>query len=32
MSDPSSIENDLRAIEAINQREVKASLSGDPAI
>jgi uncharacterized protein (TIGR02246 family) len=32
MSDSSSIENDLRAIEAINQREVQASLTGDPAL
>jgi uncharacterized protein (TIGR02246 family) len=29
MSDPSSLENDLRAIEAVNQRDVKAALAGD---
>lgn len=31
MSDFSSIENDLRAIEAINQRDVQAGLAGDTA-
>lgn len=31
MPDPTSLENDLRAIEAINQREVQASQAGDPA-
>ena len=29
MSDASSLENDLRAIEAINQRDVQAALAGD---
>jgi len=29
MSDSSSVENDLRAIEAINQRDVQAALAGD---
>lgn len=32
MSDFSSVENDLRAIEAINQREVQAALAGDTAM
>jgi uncharacterized protein (TIGR02246 family) len=31
MSDLSSVENDLRAIEAINQRDVQFSLAGDQA-
>lgn len=31
MSDVSSVENDLRAIEAINQRDVEAALAGDTA-
>jgi ketosteroid isomerase-like protein len=29
MSDSSSVENDLRAIEAINQRDVQAALAGE---
>jgi ketosteroid isomerase-like protein len=29
MSDSSSLENDLRAIEAINQRDVQFALAGD---
>lgn len=32
MSDVSSIENDLRAIEAINQRDVQFALAGDKAM
>jgi uncharacterized protein (TIGR02246 family) len=32
MSDVSSLENDLRAIEAINQRDVQAALAGDTAM
>ena len=32
MSAPTSLQNDLRAIEVINQREVQASLAGDPAM
>ena len=31
MSDTSSLENDLRAIEAINQRDVQFALAGDTA-
>jgi len=31
MSDLSSVENDLRAIEAINQRDVQFALAGDKA-
>jgi len=31
MSETSSIENDLRAIEALNQRDVQAALAGDAA-
>jgi uncharacterized protein (TIGR02246 family) len=31
MSDPSSVENDLRAIDALNQRDVQAALAGDTA-
>ena len=31
MSDVTSVENDLRAIEAINQRDVSAALAGDTA-
>jgi uncharacterized protein (TIGR02246 family) len=31
MSDPTSLENDLRAIEAVNQRDVKAALASDTA-
>jgi uncharacterized protein (TIGR02246 family) len=31
MSDASSVANDLRAIEAINQRDVQFSLAGDKA-
>ncbi len=32
MSDLSSVENDLRAIEAVNQRDMKAALAGDTAV
>jgi uncharacterized protein (TIGR02246 family) len=32
MSDVSSVENDLRAIEALNQRDVQAALAGDTAM
>jgi len=32
MSDVSSVENDLRAIEAINQREMQFALAGDSAM
>jgi len=32
MSDSSRVENDLRAIEAINQRDVQFALSGDQAM
>jgi uncharacterized protein (TIGR02246 family) len=32
MSDLSSEENDLRAIEAVNQRDMKAALAGDTAV
>ena len=32
MSDSSSVENDLRAIEAINQRDVQFALAGDAAM
>ena len=32
MSDFSSVENDLRAIEAVNQRDVQAALAGDKAM
>ena len=32
MSDLSSVENDLRAIEAITQRDVQAALAGDTAM
>jgi len=31
MSDLSSVENDLRAIDALNQRDVQAALAGDTA-
>lgn len=31
MADVSSVENDLRAIEAVNQRDVEAALAGDTA-
>jgi uncharacterized protein (TIGR02246 family) len=31
MSDSSSVENDLRAIDALNQRDVQAALAGDTA-
>ena len=31
MSDVSSMDNDLRAIEAINQRDVQFALAGDQA-
>ena len=31
MSDLSSLENDLRAIEAVSQRDVEAALAGDTA-
>lgn len=31
MSDPSSVENDLHAIDALNQRDVQAALAGDTA-
>ena len=31
MSDLPSVENDLQAIEAVNQRDVKAALAGDTA-
>jgi uncharacterized protein (TIGR02246 family) len=31
MSNVSSVENDLLAIEAVNQRDVQAALAGDPA-
>jgi ketosteroid isomerase-like protein len=31
MSDVSSVENDLRAIEVINQRDMQFSLAGDQA-
>jgi uncharacterized protein (TIGR02246 family) len=32
MSDLSSLENDLRAIEAINQRDVQSALAGDASM
>ena len=32
MSDVSSLENDLRAIEAINQRDVQFALANDAAM
>ncbi len=31
MTDPSALENDLRAIDAVNQRDVQFALANDPA-